>query len=381
MNNETMQISLDGIAPSEALIVLRETPITEDSKNLITNSFVGFFLEAKLWKEKADQLIVTDVNDLENMKLAREARLALVKVRTAADKKRKELKAETNNFNNAVQGIYKVIEDTLTPIEKHLEMQENFKKRADEAAIMQLEHDRIVKLAPYAEFVPVGISLGLISEDDFIKVFDGAMLQSEAKNKRVEDAIKQAKAQKEADELHTARMSTIDSVTFRQFFPIEARTTNLGLISENDWQDLVNRTNENENFYKEKQLEIQKENERLRVEAEKVKEQKDKLEAERKSMQDKIDAQKKEIQQRIDDDNRKKKLLEEKQALEEKDRKAKARKLKNAPDKQKIIDYITHLAHFIAPPMKTTDGQLVISTITKELNEVFKTAITQANQL
>jgi len=70
-------------------------------------------------------LKVEGINDSEGCKVVHDARMAMVKKRTAVEAKRKELKKESIEFGKAVDTEAKRIMSLLNPIELHLLEQEN----------------------------------------------------------------------------------------------------------------------------------------------------------------------------------------------------------------------------------------------------------------
>ena len=75
--------------------------LEEETSKKIIEKFQPFLAQINEWKEKAKELVVTDESQVEEMKQAREGRLMLVKVRTNADKIRKELKADSLAYGKA----------------------------------------------------------------------------------------------------------------------------------------------------------------------------------------------------------------------------------------------------------------------------------------
>lgn len=111
---------------NELITEVQKSTVEPTTASMLIESFNPLFQQAKTWKEKAEQLIVTDENQIDKMNDARDARLALKKIRVEADHLRKKLKEDSLRYGKAVQGVYNVIEFLISPIEKHLEEQERF---------------------------------------------------------------------------------------------------------------------------------------------------------------------------------------------------------------------------------------------------------------
>lgn len=170
----------------------------ETSTNII-DKFAPLFAKANEWKAKAEALVVTDVTQVREMQEARVARLALKDIRVAADKERKALKEDSLRYGKAVQGVYNVIEFLIAPIEEHLQNQEDFAKVQAAKQIALLQEQRALIVEPLQEFIPYGLNLGAMLEDDFNKLVNGAKLQKEAQEREALEAA-QATEQKLKEE-------------------------------------------------------------------------------------------------------------------------------------------------------------------------------------
>lgn len=166
---------------NELVQVITESGVEQSTAVTLQNSFLPFFDKAREWKAKADELIVTDVSQVREMKMAREARLALKDIRVEADKKRKALKEDSLRYGKAVQGVYNVIEYLIVPIEKHLEDQEKFAERLEEKRKAELKEQRDAELQPYLEFVPYQVDTGTLTDAAWNTLLNGAKLQHNAK--------------------------------------------------------------------------------------------------------------------------------------------------------------------------------------------------------
>lgn len=73
-----------GTATKVSLDFFKGTGLPEEKERFVKEKFQEFLSQFEEWHEKIKGLEVNSIEDTENMKLAREARLALVKVRTSA---------------------------------------------------------------------------------------------------------------------------------------------------------------------------------------------------------------------------------------------------------------------------------------------------------
>lgn len=181
-----------------------ETQVGDEIKEMLIERFTPFLEQVSEWKEKAESLVVTDVSQTREMKMAKEARLALKDIRVTADKIRKELKEDSNRYNKAVQAVYNVIEASITPIEEHLHKQEKFKEvyEMQQREKLRLEREELSK--DVRQYMIANINLGEITEDDFTRLLDGAKLlkqqEEEAKAKAEAERIEREKAEAEERE-------------------------------------------------------------------------------------------------------------------------------------------------------------------------------------
>ena len=129
-----------------------------------------------------NEVIKMDIESVETSKVARELRLKIRDNRTKGiavwHRTTKEVSLRAGQYIDAVKNrevaINERMESNLEEIEKYAEIQEQ--KRRDE-----LKAKRISELEVYSEFVPFGIDLGAMSDDEYQKVFNGAKLQFDAK--------------------------------------------------------------------------------------------------------------------------------------------------------------------------------------------------------
>ena len=193
-------------AEKEIAVVLRTTGVNEETTLSIKNTFMSFFDKVEPWIEQAKMINVTSEDQVEDMKLARALRLALRGVRIQADKVRKDMKDESLRYGKAVQGVYNIIEYTISPIEKRLEEQEKFaeiqeQKRKDALAEARLsEVNELIELG----FIPDGYNYGNMSEEDYQRLLKmGNKMKQEASaeaKRKEEERLAKEKAEKEEQE-------------------------------------------------------------------------------------------------------------------------------------------------------------------------------------
>lgn len=294
--------------------------------------------ERIILEKQYNEVILLDIEDKETSKKARELRLKIQKNRTqginAWHKKAKDFFLKGGQFVDAVRrleiSVNEQMESRLEEIEKYAEIKEQ--KR-----IAELKSKRISELETYSEFVPFGIDLGTLSDEEYLKIFNGAKLQYDAKIEAEKKAEAERLENERLDKLE--RQRKLEVSPYGQF--LDKSIPELRLMSNEDYLELIQGLKNKKSEYDAEQEEIRLENERLRKEAEakekalelerkKAREEADRLEAKRqeelkaeREKQAKLEAElkaKKEAEEKAE----KERLLSEEKARKEAERLAKA---------------------------------------------------------
>jgi hypothetical protein len=193
---------------NEIITLVDQSGLESQTATYLKEKFLPFFDQAEQWREKAKTLVVTDESQVHEMKIAREARLALRNIRINADKTRKELKEDSLRYGKAVQGVYNVIDYLIAPIEKHLEDQEKFAERRAAERKQKLREDREAIAIGLRDFIPYGLDFGTMSSEDFDKLINGAQLQRKAAEQEfaIRESARIAKEKAEAEEREKIRL-------------------------------------------------------------------------------------------------------------------------------------------------------------------------------
>lgn len=272
--------------------------------------------ERIILEKQYNEVILLDIEDKETSKKARELRLKIQKNRTqginAWHKKAKDFFLKGGQFVDAVRrlevSVNEQMESRLEEIEKYAEIQEA--KRREE-----LKSKRISELETYSEFVPFGIDLGTLSDEEYQKVFKGAKLQYDAKIEDERLAEEERKRLEEIQKLHNERKENLLPVW--QF--VENKNQNFGEMSSSEFSQLLDFAKKDKANHEAEQERIKRDNERL----EKEKAESEKKLAEERAKQAKLESElkaKKEAEKKAE----KERLLSEKKARKEAERLAKA---------------------------------------------------------
>lgn len=186
--------------------VVHETGIGPETMTALETAFGELFARAAQWKDRAMSIVVTDASQVEEMKVAREMRLALRAIRVEAERRRKELKAESLRKGKAIDGIANILKFMIEPLEEHLLAQEQFAERQEARRVAALAADRAERLRPFMESdqaEDVGkMDLGGMSEETYQALLDSFQRKhaeaQERQRRAAEEQAAKAKAEAEA---------------------------------------------------------------------------------------------------------------------------------------------------------------------------------------
>lgn len=313
----------------QVLDVIESAGLEQDTTKSLKEKFLPFWEQAEKWRALAEGLNVTDESQTREMKMAREARLALRAIRVDADKTRKALKEDSIRYGRAVQGVYNVIEYLIKPIEDHLLKQEQFVEIQAQKRLEELNEERERIAGPLMEW---------INEDLPANNTPWVMFTDE----KFAAIIAAAQQAKKAHEEEQAR--------------IEAERVAA------------------EQARREEEARIRAENERLKKEAEererKAAEERRKLEEQaRKEREEaeKILAAERAERGRLEAEAKKREELERKAREAEEDAR---RKAEAAPDKEKLMAFVDKLSAITAPSVETDQAQGIANLANRRLSEL-----------
>lgn len=195
-------------------VILKEHKVNKESAESLAKAFGAPFTEAgeiigELYDEKdgvftlkKDALKVTSEDQVDDMAAAREKRLALKKIRTGVEAKRKELKEDALKAGRVIDGVARYIKQTIEPAEDYLQLQEDFVKikEAKEAeALLAGRREKVIALGAD----PEAYNLAVMSDgmfDAIIEQLETAKQKKEAEEKAAAEAAEKERAAKEAED-------------------------------------------------------------------------------------------------------------------------------------------------------------------------------------
>lgn len=195
-------------AESIALVLPADTGLPPSLLSNIEEGFRDAFAAAEKWRTKAMAIQVTDASQIAEMKLARVIRLELKSIRVDAEKTRKRLKADILTMGKAIDGANNILLAAITPLEQHLEAQEEFAERLKEAARQKLIADRHAALVPYIDPNLPLPALDSLTDEQWTEYINNTMLLHEAKLEQARriEAERIAREQAEAAEREKLRL-------------------------------------------------------------------------------------------------------------------------------------------------------------------------------
>lgn len=329
------------------LVKAQDFGIEEKQEQELLGNLPQIKKERDILETQYSEVIKLDVENPESWKQARNLRILIQKNRTQGinvwHKNAKDFFLKGGQFVDAIKrkevDINERMESNLMEIEKFEQIQKD-------KEIARLNEIRISEIETFQEFVPFGINLGEMQEDDYKKLFQGAKMQFEAEQERLKKEEDERLRIEKVNKLHSERKESIlDVWSF-----VSDKSINFGELSKDDFVRIKKVAEASKQEHEAEQERIKKENARLekeRVKAEKEREtERLKLEAKRKKEREAAEAREKAIEiEREAERKEKSKLEAELKAKKDAELKAiqEAEKLKKAPIKDQMTKWIDDL--------------------------------------
>lgn len=158
---------------------VRKENLPEPEAIALQTAFLPFFQQAEAMKEKAMSINVTSVDQVDEIKRAREWRLTIKNIRVDTEKVRKGLKEESLRKGKAIDGMANVIKFLIAPIEEHLDNQEKFVEIQEQKRIEETKKKRIIELLQYQVDGNNFTELGSMSDAQYNLLLNGSKTQYE----------------------------------------------------------------------------------------------------------------------------------------------------------------------------------------------------------
>ena len=320
---------------NQLVVITNQAGLAEEKSKALITSFVGYFEQAKRLASEAKTITVTSVDQTGEMAKARELRLQLQKIRTkGVEQTRIQLKEQSLREGKAIDGLANVIKALIVPVEEHLKDQEEFAKRIEDQKKLEIEQERIQELSKYVEGEGYSLHPDKMSQETFDKLLEASKFTFEAQKKAEEDAEKARLAQVEADRKEQERIR-LENEKLKA--DAEKREREMALEREKTQKEQEAR-------------EAQLAKERAEQEA--------KLEAERQA---RLQAEEK--------------MRKEQEAREETERATaeKQRQMLLAPDREKLNRLAEQLLAVEMPAVKSPEAMMLIEHVREEINALAET--------
>jgi len=342
MKNEIVKIDapeLQGIEKSKAQQIRKTFEPMVEMLEGFEDAFNKIISEKKITKEVTTR--------------AKRLRIDISKVRIETEKTRKAQKEEYLRAGKAIDGVSNILkwavidkENKLKEIERYFEIQEQKRLEA-------LQKERAEKLSPYVEDAHER-DLSKMDEDVWNAYFTAKKKAYEDEQEAIKKAEQERIKKEKEDKLHFERKENLINRNLWQFRDEALEHEHLGKTTDKQFAAIVKKLSQRKAEYEKEQERIRLENERLKKEAEKrakiEKERQIKLEQERKERESKERKQREAYEAKLKAEREAKLKLEaelaaKKEAEEKAKREAEA-KLQaelNKGDKEKINNLIADL--------------------------------------
>lgn len=194
------------LAPNPLARLLAANTIPESKAVVLIETFAPYFATAGELAREAESINVTDAGQKDQIDAARALRLKVKKLRTTAEKSRKDLKDESLRLGKAIDGANGLLLEHILPVEAKLTEAEQFVERQEAELKASLKRNRENRLRPYVTDVTV-FPLGELTDAAWDQLLEGSMM---AHQKRIDDEAKaraDAEAKAAADKIERDRLA------------------------------------------------------------------------------------------------------------------------------------------------------------------------------
>ncbi len=345
--------------------IVNQSGLDTTKAQVLLANFSNYFEIAADWERKAQAITVTSEDQIAEMKMAGEGRKFLKAKRVAVEHTRKSLKENALREGQTIDAIAKVLTNLIVPIEDDLEQKEKFVEiqEAKRREARRLEREK--ELEPLSEFIPFGIDLLNMSDDDYNKLLDGAKLQQQAKAQAEADRIK-----KEKEEAAERERMRLENERLRK----EAEEHERQMAEEREKAEAARKKAEEEARIERERADAERKKieEVARVEREKAEAARRKLQEEARKEAEKAAIEKARLEAALrakeEEEMRAKRDAE---AKAEAERKAKAdaeKKALRAPDKEKLSALCWDLAVVKYPEVKDDSAKNCVQLIKDQIS-------------
>ncbi len=219
--------------------------------------------------------VVAEKQSPERCKNAKRLRLDISKIRTNADKVRKEQKKEFLVAGNFIQAIYNILDGAVSSKEKELKDIELYYERIEEEKIAKIEQDRIFELEKYSDDPVIPRDLGKMDQDVWDKYINGIQREHEARIAAEEQAEQERIEKERKEKVYRERKDEI--AKYAKFGSLELLQIDMDEDKYNDLLSLMQAAKKDDD---KRQAKIEADKERLEIELKQQKAERERIEKE-----------------------------------------------------------------------------------------------------
>ena len=101
---------------TELQVIIDQSGLEKSKAQVLLEKFTDYFQIAAEWEQKSNALVVNDISQTTEMKMADEARKFLKQKRIDIEKTRKELKEESLREGQTIDAIAKILKNLIAVV-------------------------------------------------------------------------------------------------------------------------------------------------------------------------------------------------------------------------------------------------------------------------
>lgn len=323
--------------------IIEESGVELEKAKRIWVQFEEYFDGAIKCAAEVEGLEITDVSQKDKMKLARATRLTLKNIRIAAEKTKKELKADILKEGRFIDATFNLIADTTKPIEADLLEKEQFAKRKEEELIRRLVSERESALLPLGVDVRF-LDLAKMSNADYDALLEKSTREHEERLEAERKAKEERLAREKAAAEERARIEAENA-----HLRAEAEERERQLAEERAKLEAERRVREEADRRERQAREAAERAEREKHEKE-IRKAREEAEAAQRALREKAEAEERAKREEAA-------LLEAQRRAEEEERK----RLEAAGDKEKLTVYFDKVLSMEVPTVKSGEAEGILA--------------------
>jgi hypothetical protein len=334
--------------------IVEQSGLERAKAESIWSNFEPYFNAASECSVKVNGLEITDVTQKKEMKLARDIRLELKKIRVAAEKTKKELKDSVLKEGRFIDATFNLIADATKPIEADLKEKEEFAKRKEAERIKKLVATRENALSLLGVDIRF-LDLAKMSDTDYDVLLEKSTREHEERLEMERRSEEEWLAREKAEAKERARIEA-ENARLRA----EAEERERQIAEERAKLEAVRKAAEDAARIEREKRETA---ERAEREAREVAERAEraKIEEEIRKAQEEVEAAQRALRERQEAEERAKReevaRLEAQRKAEEEERK----RLEAAGDKEKLSAYFDQVLSVEVPTVKSGEAEGILA--------------------